>query len=360
MENKKLSIVAHVNPIAGSCYHRIYTPLMNLNANVLFTNQITEEIIDRKKPEILILNRFAPFIPEGINIKNAEELRIQFIKNQEEIFEWKKKYGFKLVIDLDDNFKLNTGHILYDDWNETGISNLIINNLINADVVTVTHERLADSASIYNKNICILPNAIPKGFEQFNVQKVQSDKVRFVWQGSITHGPDVELLRGPMKRVSSDSMLNGKIQMIFGGHIKELIASNSMLDAYTCGLRTNTLIFPNMTPKEYYQVYNYADVGIIPLVDNKFNSYKSNLKILEAANAGIPVIVSQVNPYLDFPEDCVAYVKSQKDWYNHIKMFADIEYSRTLFATNLQEYCDKHYNFKTINQKRQELYESIR
>lgn len=357
---EKLNILAHVNPIAGSCYHRIYTPLMNLNANVLFTNQITEEIIERKKPEILVLNRFSPFIPKGIDIKNAEELRIQFIKNQEEIFEWKKKYGFKLIIDLDDHFNLNSGHILYDDWTRTGILNIIINNLINADLVTVTHDRLAESASIYNKNVCILQNAIPKDFEQFKVQKEESDKVRFMWQGSITHGPDIELLRNPMKKVVSDSFLNNKIKMVFGGHVKDLIASNSMLDAFSCGLRTDSLIFPNMMPTEYYQIYNYADVAIIPLIDNKFNSYKSNLKILEAANAGIPVISSEVNPYLDFPDDCVAYVKSQKDWYNHIKMFADIEYSRTLFATNLQEYCNKHYNFKTINQKRQEIYESIR
>ena len=263
-----------------------------------------------------------------------------------------------LIIDIDDYWNLSAGHILAYDWEINNVSNIIIDNLIKADIVTCTHQRLAESASIYNKNVHILPNAIPNNFEQFNLNKVESLKVRFMWQGSITHGRDIELLRNPMKKIHSDYFLSNKIKMVFGGHVKELIDSNSMLDAFTCGLKNDPLVIPGLKPTEYYQIYNYADVALIPLVDNKFNSYKSNLKILEAAHAGIPVIVSHVNPYLDFPDDCVIYVKNQRDWYNNIKMFADIPYSRKLIGDNLKEYCNKNFNFKEINLKRKEIYET--
>ena len=332
-------IIGLVNQVSGSCYHRVYTPLMNIEGNVFITNKLTEEQIE-KGCDALVINRFA------------------FYNQPDEIFNWRDKYGFKLIIDIDDYWNLSAGHILAYDWEINNVSNIIIDNLIKADIVTCTHQRLAESASIYNKNVHILPNAIPNNFEQFNLNKVESLKVRFMWQGSITHGRDIELLRNPMKKIHSDYFLSNKIKMVFGGHVKELIDSNSMLDAFTCGLKNDPLVIPGLKPTEYYQIYNYADVALIPLVDNKFNSYKSNLKILEAAHAGIPVIVSHVNPYLDFPDDCVIYVKNQRDWYNNIKMFADIPYSRKLIGDNLKEYCNKNFNFKEINLKRKEIYET--
>ncbi len=54
-------------------------------------------------------------------------------------------------------------------------------------------------------------------------------------------------------------------------------------------------------------MYLESDIKLIPLRKSTFNGYKSNLKILEAAGKGIPVIVSKVNPYLGFPEDVVYY-----------------------------------------------------
>jgi glycosyltransferase involved in cell wall biosynthesis len=312
---------------------------MNMEGDVHITNKLTEEQLE-KGCDVLVINRFS------------------FYNEAQEIYDWRDKYKFKLVVDIDDYWELNSGHILYENWSFNNIPNIIVQNLIKADLVTVTHERLAEYASAFNKNIHILPNAIPGGFEQFLVQKEQSDFIRIMWQGSITHRADVEILRNPIKRIASDSILKEKLQMVFGGHVRHLTDSDAMLSAFTNGLKLNPKIFNGMKPTEYYQIYNHADICVVPLVDNRFNSFKSNLKVLEAAYAGIPVIASHVNPYLGFPEDVLLYAKRQSDWYANVKDLASISYFRHMAGKNLMEYCNKHYNFKEINLKRKEIYES--
>jgi len=53
---------------------------------------------------------------------------------------------------------------------------------------------------------------------------------------------------------------------------------------------------------------------MIPLRKSQFTIYKSNLKILEAAGKGIPVIVSSTHPYMGFPEDLVNYAGDDSMW----------------------------------------------
>jgi len=333
-----MRIIGIVNQTSGSCYHRVYTPLMNIVGDVHITNKLTEEQLE-KGCDVLVINRFA------------------FYNEAKEIFQWREKYKFKLVIDIDDYWELNSGHILYENWHFNNVPNIILQNIIMADIVTCTHERLHDYIKVFNSNVYILPNAIPGGFEQFLVNKQPSDKVRVMWQGSITHRADMEILRNPIKKVYSDKSLRDKLQMVFGGHVRNLTDSDAMLGAFTNGLKLNPVIYPGTKPSEYYQIYNNADICLIPLVENRFNSFKSNLKVLEAAHAGCPVIVSKVNPYLGFPEEVLLYVESQTDWYRYIKSLTDVDYFRHMVGKGLMDYCNKHYNFKEINKKRQELYE---
>jgi len=336
-----MRIIGIVNQTSGPCYHRVYTPLMLMDGvDCHITNKITEEQLE-KGCDVLVMNRFS------------------FYNQPDEIFELRDKYKFKLVIDIDDIWQLNDNHILASYWEHFNVENVIIDNMIKADAVTCTHWRLAERVHVYNQNAFILPNAIPGGFEQFNIDKVASDRVRLFYQGSTTHRQDVEILRNPMKRVYGDSQLAGKVQSVFAGHVPGMIDSDSMLSALSMSLKTNPLIIPGTSPKDYYQCYNYADIALIPLIFNKFNTYKSNLKILESAFAGIPVIVSHVDPYLDFPEDLLFYVKRQSDWYEYIRYLTDNEHNRLHFGTQLMDYCYNNYNFKTINETRKQIYESI-
>jgi hypothetical protein len=106
-------------------------------------------------------------------------------------------------------------------------------------------------------------------------------------------------------------------------------------------------------------MFKNADIMLIPLVKNNFNKYKSNIKILEAAGKALPVVVSAVHPYLDFPEDVVNYVHDRSDWLKHINRLVNDKGLRDEQGAKLHEYCHKYYNFKEINEKRRNAFQAL-
>lgn len=324
-------------------YHRIYQPYRAMEGvYVLFTNLVTEEMLTEGGGfHVVVVNRLFP----------ANKLS--------EVLKWRDKYGFKLIVDMDDHWELDPNHILADYYKEKGLSNYILQSVIVADAVTVTHERLGEACMPYNKNVWVLPNAINPNEPQFNIEPTEGAKVRLFWAGGTTHEHDINILRNPMKRVHSDGMLRQVIMTVMGGYMQGYSAWDRMASAFTCGLQLAGTLLPVRGVEEYYQLYKYADICLVPLQQSRFNSYKSNLKILEAANMGLPVIVSKVHPYLDFPETLVNYVSSQTDWYKYIRhLVADPQYREEQGAA-LKEYCQAVYNFEAINKVRENLIMSL-
>ena len=77
---------------------------------------------------------------------------------------------------------------------------------------------------------------------------------------------------------------------------------------------------------------------------------------METAAKKNPAIVSDVDPYKNLP---VLYVKKQSDWYKHIKNLLNDPQMRVELGQQLFEYCQKNYNFKEINIKRNSIYSKL-
>lgn len=108
---------------------------------------------------------------------------------------------------------------------------------------------------------------------------------------------------------------------------------------------------------EYMNFYNEADISVVPLVESRFNSMKSNLKVLEAATKKIPVIVSNVDPYAGCPY--TVKVSNQTDWYKAIKKLAnDAIYRKEMGEANY-EWCSTYFSLDKINELRQQIFESL-
>jgi glycosyltransferase involved in cell wall biosynthesis len=300
------------------------------------TDTITEEELAEKKYDIVFINR---------------------IWENNDLIELRDKYGFKLVVDVDDYWILNHEHLMFDGFNATGFASKLIQHMRAADLVTCTHERLADAIRVHNPNVLITPNAIPYNESQFSGERYQTDAVKLFWAGGITHDQDLKILEGPMKKVS------GNIQMVVGGFSDsndvERYYWGRMVNYFTNDGKLPHTIFRGIEVFKYYDLFKYADVMLIPLVKNNFNKYKSNIKILEAAGKGIPVIVSEVNPYLNFPKDVVNYVRDRADWNKHIDRLVNDKDLRDEQGAMLLEYCLKNYNFHEINKVRQNAFESL-
>ncbi len=145
-----------------------------------------------------------------------------------------------------------------------------------------------------------------------------------------------------------------KIKMVMAGYAEDHEEWHKMVHDYTADLKHQYKLIPYSKITEYYQAYAQADICLVPLINSKFNQHKSNLKILEAANLGLPVIVSQVHPYLDMP---VLYCKHSGDWIKHITRLVGSKKRQKEAGQELAEYCHEHYNFNKINNQRKQILE---
>lgn len=316
----------------GPGYHRVMMPLLEMDGvDVYIRNLLTEEIIEQLKPDALYLNR-------GLARNPIEQ-----------VLGWRDKYGFSIIVDIDDYWHLHESHPMRKAWMQNGIPAKIERWLSVADVVTTTHERLAEKITPINERVEVLPNAIPK-VGQFAVHPREGDRVRIFWQGSPTHTEDIKLLDYALKRLYRKPQTKDRCVQVFAGY-HESEEWQRISDVYTGREAYPYVAFPGVSPDKYYASYAFADICVVPLIATEFNGHKSPLKILEAANMGLPVVVSQVNPYLGF-DGAVLYANNDQEWYLHLRALVNDEGMRREYGDRLLQFCDKNYNFETINKKR--------
>lgn len=330
-----ISILAFVNGNSGPSFHRLTMPLLLMeDVNVFITNDLQEKHFEDKQPGIFVYNRILP------------DHALPIVK------ELKLKYGFKIVVDIDDYWELDQHHILNTHYQEIDFARKQIEQIQAADMVTVTHERLLYEVLPYNENVHVCQNAIPHQ-GQFDIERIKSPFTRLFWQGSDTHKADVEILARPIHALSHDA---GKIKMVMAGYAPEHDDWHSMVMNYTAGAKHQYKLIPYTKVTDYYKAYAEADICLVPLVNSKFNRMKSNLKILEAANLKLPVIASAVHPYLDLP---LLYCSSSADWVKHIRKLIRSRGAQREAGEKLFEYCSEFYNFKNINEKRKQILEYV-
>jgi glycosyltransferase involved in cell wall biosynthesis len=332
-----MKILVLTQKFSGCGYHRLMLPVSFMPKEYgRITDTITEEELAENKYDIVFVNR---------------------IWEKDDLIEMRKKYGFKLVVDVDDYWILNHDHLMFDSFNASGFASRLIKQMKEADLVTCTHERLAEAVAVHNPNVLVVPNAIPYGDGQFNGERVATDAVKIFWAGGITHDQDLKILEAPMKK------LDGNVHMVLGGYADsnetERYYWQRMANYFTADKRLPYTLFRGMEVFEYYSMFKNADIMLIPLVKNNFNKYKSNIKILEAAGKAVPVVVSAVHPYLDFPEEVVNYVHDRADWLKHINRLVNDKGLRDEQGAKLHEYCHKYYNFKEINEKRSNAFQAL-
>lgn len=326
-----MKILAFASNQSSPAYHRIILPLGLIRQHdVYVTNNLLDEQF--KDAQVFMYNRILP------------EPHISHI------YDLRKKYGFKIVVDVDDYWELDEHHILYNLYQKEKFAVKQVEQLSAADIVFTTHSRLADEVRVYNDNVHVLPNAIPKFGQYIKYKPKPFPRCRIFWQGSDTHLEDLRLLTFVFKSLPVDSTF----KMVMAGYNPNNPVLREMSLIYTDGGRLPNSVVDQMHFNNYYQAYEEADVCLVPLINSRFNSMKSNLKVLEAANLGLPCIVHNVHPYKDMP---VIYARSTRDWVTWIKKFAASAKRRKEYGSALKDWCFENYNFDKINYERKNILE---
>lgn len=322
---------------SGVTYHRVALPMGFMdNVGGLITNSIETDLV-ADKYDIFYYNRVNPYHDQH------NQVRLQ--------------YGCKIVMDIDDDWDLPVNHIAFEQY--IHLRPKIIRNLREVDMVTCTHEKLAEKCRKYNSNVHVFPNALPYGEDQFTNDRYIDEDIRIFWAGGITHGEDLKQLTYPLRRLKG---MKG-IKMVIGGYDAANDYSKflwkEMINAFTANKTLKHEILPARPVLEYMELFRHADIMLVPLKANEWASYKSNLKILEAAVKGIPVICQAVEPYTFDKDAPVLWVHKAEDWFKHINFFINNKNAREEYGQKIHEWGIKNYNLRTINKSRRAAFANL-
>lgn len=335
-----MKIVPIIKPKAACDYHRLALPLQYLGIDVATTQTLPHLLQDA---EVVIFNRWAGFPIEHL-------LRA------------KKKYGFKIVCDLDDYFELYSTHINYKSWNDSNMKQNILEAIFNSDMVFTSTSKLASVVSKFNKKVEVLPNGLPFDVGQFIDNQQVPDKFEILYAGGTSHFWDLLSLKNLFYKIAREKVKNN-VRVSLAGYSDKTPETKKFWDSMESIMNANKRIdFKRrigLPLDSYMNLYDGASLAIAPLEGNYFNSFKSNLKILEAGCKNIPIITSDVSPYSDEPTDVFFKADSINEWYDHIKYLSENQSLAIEAGLKLGEYVRKYYDLFKINEKRKQIFEHL-
>ena len=202
--------------------------------------------------------------------------------------------GIKVVIDMDDDHfnlpKYNPARKAVDSFK------VLLHCVRRADAVTVTTPALRDSVStLTSAPVYVLRNFLDWRVWEETQPVYESrtwDKLRIGYMGmSRWHGGDLEVLKPWLGEWVADhpdvefvSVGDPKTHEILGIPKDQRVT----VDSFSFRLQKIARYLANM------------DIGLVPLVRNKFNEAKSHLKGMEYAGVGVPCLASPTESYRDW------------------------------------------------------------
>ena len=207
--------------------------------------------------------------------------------------------------------------------------------------VTVSTEPLRAAASELVDDVRIVPNAIDERlwFAPATAAMVPGaapapgghdrSPLRVLYMGSRTHGADLDLLRPALERLNAASGPGVHLGVV-GGEVdartwyESIPIPASRYDRFVPWVRSVAATY---------------DVGAAPLVDDRFNASKSDLKWLDYTALGLATVVSDVPGYQSVTDgETGLVVPSDPDrWVEALRTLHDPERRRSLHAAALEE-----------------------
>ncbi|HXK17589.1 MAG TPA: glycosyltransferase, partial [Polyangiaceae bacterium] len=229
-----------------------------------------------------------------------------------------RQHKVPLVLDLDDDL-LNVptdkdptlGFMLY--------RPAMVELLKATSMLTVSTEPLAKAYAGLTRSVRIVPNRLdprvwleplerdpnpPKGFDE-------DAAIRVLYMGSPTHHEDLQLILPAFARLRSKHRVQLHTIGVTGAKTPEgfrpIVPPHPRYDHFIAWFRS---------------IVGHFDLAVAPLLDTPFNRCKSDLKFLEYAACGLPVVASRVVPYsltVRDGEDGLLADNDEDSWFNAIE-----------------------------------------
>lgn len=194
-------------------------------------------------------------------------------------------------------------------------------NIYVADRVTVTTEALAELVRKWNDNVVVVPNYLPEWMLTW--ERPRNERLTVGWMGSATHSMDWAQASGSVSQFLRRNPEVG-FHLMGGDYNKDLKLdpAQAKFTPWIDGV------------ENVWRAIDF-DIALAPLRPHVFNQSKSNLKALEAAALGIPIIASDCGPYPEFVEHGTTgfLVKRDHEWAKYLRALVNDEDMRKEMGT---------------------------
>lgn len=229
-------------------------------------------------------------------------------------------YHYKLIVDTDDNSD-DIPHFNYahpDYHAGTGTARIIRAELREADLVTVSTDRLAEWAKQYARRVVVMPNCVDTSlYKNVRSRKKEArhlNDVRIYWGGGGGHYGDLLKVRDSLLRICAE---RPNVKLIFSLFIPDWAAD---LPPYRCFM----VRFAHFNAYPKVLKWLCADVALAPLVEHEFNRCKSNIKYLTYAMADIPGVYEDIDAYDSVTHGLTGLkARTSDEWYEAINTLID-------------------------------------
>ena len=258
--------------------------------------------------------------PEDIIRAGASDLdvlllqRDALLEDPERLLPVVRRAGTRLVVELDDDLVTDhaLGRLSPDLIEDARLRASIAAVLREADNVILSTSALAERlAGHISGPVSIVPNQLDPRLWSCEVPADEPPKRvehRVLYMGSKTHLDDVMLLRDVVRSVSE--ALGTRVVLETVG-VADRFAGDDWIKRLR--LPRNMTQYPDFV--RWLRTHRRRWVaGVAPLVDSDFNTAKSDLKLLEYAGLGLPVVASRVGPYADSEHLAVLTDNTPQAW----------------------------------------------
>lgn len=227
-----------------------------------------------------------------------------------------------------------------------------------ANALTVTNKHLKTAYESYNKNIYILPNYIDTDRWEgiVNNTERESDKQVVVgWYGGQSHLDDMVLIREVIP-----ALFDKYPNVIFkwSGLIPEFWRQS--LSEYQDRFQYIAWTQDTLGWERNFASFGF-DIALAPLIDNRFNRCKSNIKWMEAAMLDLPMVASKVEAYSCIhPGKDGFLVTKYLEWMKYVGRLIESKSLCQEIGGAAKERVLREYNLKDHVWKWKDVYEKVR
>jgi len=214
---------------------------------------------------------------------------------------WLRKYGKRIIYDFDDAVMYSPHN---PETNRTSHFRLFRRTIKLADMIIAGNSYLAEHAKRFNRYVHILPTGLD--IDEYNAKEALNTdhKIRLVWIGSKSTLKYLKEIKPALEEIGSR----------FGNVVLRIICDDFFvlenMEVEKCPWSLETQA----------EDLTAADIGLAPLIDDRFTRGKCGFKILQYQAAHLPVIASPVGVNVEYVTDGITgyWASDNNQWADRI------------------------------------------